>query len=649
MESLLEEIADVSPNYEIRKMNGSEHEELVKFVKDKVCTNGDHFCGFVDGVTGELISGNRVYVATQECYDGTFLHGERHGVGVCTNLSGEGKFIGTFLRDSYDQGTLITKTYTYVGLFSAGVFHGLGTLVYSDGSLYEGMFEGGVFSGKGTFVNSKGDRYEGSFLSGMKHGHGKITYFDGSTYIGDWKSDRKDGVGKHNYGGKREYEGEYVNDQRHGKGKLTTPSAILVGPWRNGRPLDGPGWTIRYPKAGVKYVGDAIACRPHGQGVLSFLDQDSSCKLYEGEVVCGLRHGLGHYVAYTGTVGSLWRKDDPLILSENNEDGSLAMWKGDGMARSANDGDDHRKGSLLIECKNTGSLEPELADTYSCESNTNHISPPPPLPLLPPPPPQPASNEPEDGVDVKMYPNASGAQCVGTEVEGLMEGQGSIRFLDGSKYTGSLMGGMMHGRGTFHDAINETDFVGDFFHSLKHGHGEEEHADGSVYVGPFVNGIRSGDDGCLYKKTPGGRSLIYRGQWTNNTMTGQGKYYELLTPCKGFYSGKLQDGKRHGRGTFTSIDGHKFEGAWVEDAVCDGDWVITFPEGAVYYGSAFCRHGIPVPDGLGSRLENDGTFYSGGFRMGQRHGNGMCIFSSGVQWDGRWEDGIYVKYSRSQP
>jgi hypothetical protein len=631
MESLLEVIGDASPNYELRKLKGSEHEELVKFVKDKICTNGDRFSGFVDVVTGELISGKRLSLVTQECYEGTFLNGERHGSGLCTKLSGEGKFIGSFLHDCYEEGTLITSTSTYVGLFSGGVFHGLGKLVLSDDSIYEGMFEGGVFAGQGKFINSVGDQYEGGFRNGMKHGHGKITYKDGSTYIGDWNQDRKDGVGKHTYDDKRDYEGEFVNDQRHGKGTLTTPSAVVIGPWRNDRPLDGPGWTIRYPQAGVQYVGDVISCRPHGHGVLSFLDQDSNHEVYEGEVLCGLRHGYGRYIAS--------RSEG--CLSHIGDDG-LALWNGDQIVPPASDGNETGDTSFDMGRDTSGELEPELIDADSMESNTSHASS---LRLRL----DQDESEAGDKVDAMVYQNVSGIQFNGTSIEDMMEGQGSIHFPDGSNYTGSLKDGMMHGQGTFHDTTNQTVYVGDFFHSQKHGLGEEAHADGSVYVGPFVNGIRSGDEGCLYRQTPNGRSLVYKGEWVNNTMTGQGKNDELSTPCAGFYSGEFQDGKRHGRGTFVSADGHKFEGDWVDDAACDGDWVITYPDGAVYYGSALCRFGIPVPDGFGTQQENDCTFYCGGFRLGQRHGNGMCIFSSGLQWDGRWEDGIYAKYGRSRP
>ena len=688
MESFLEEMSDASPNNcELRRMEGSWEEELVKFVKDKKCSNGDRFTGFVDVVTGELVSGKRIYMATQECYEGPFLHGDRHGFGVCTKLNGQGKFMGNFQYDSYEQGTLIANTYTYSGLFSGGTYHGLGTLVHSDGSLYEGTFDEGVFAGHGKLVNSEGDLYEGGFRDGKKHGHGKMTYIDGSAYIGDWSHDCKDGVGKYTYAGNREYEGEFVNDQRHGKGTLTTPSAIVAGPWRNDKPLDGPGWTIRYPKAGVNYVGDALACRPHGRGELSFRDQDANSIVYEGELLCGLRHGYGRqYARETGEAMS-YKCERMRARSASDGDEEYVTWKGDLMMPSTSDDEERPETSPELERETDDSSTPELTELDLSESDESRAS---------PRPPQVSSDESEDGDDIKVYPNGdtfrghtdvfgqrqgfgifseaatgmcischwksskkhgkgtvnqplSGVEYVGNFVEDIMEGQGSIRYRDGSKFSGKLVDGMLHGKGTFHDEINETVYVGDFFHSLKHGQGEEEYADGSVYVGPFVNGIRSGDDGCLYRKTPGGRLLLYQGQWVDNIMTGNGKRYELSSPCAGFYFGEMQGGKRHGRGTFCTNDRHKYEGNWVDDAACDGDWMIVNPRVSIYYGSALCKYGIPVPDGLGTQHDGDGTFYCGSFRMGQRHGHGMCIFSSGVQWDGRWEDGIYVKYRRSRP
>jgi len=654
--------AVVVANGDLCVLEGSHGDELVKFLRNKVCgSNGDLFTGHVDAVTGELITGKRMYMITQECYEGPFVRDERHGLGVCTKLNGEGKFLGTFRRDSYHRGTLVTKHYTYVGFFFEGVFHGDGTLIRSNGTLYEGNFEKGVFHGHGKLTSPNGDRYEGGFRDGKKQGDGTICYPNGGIYMGDWKKDHKDGVGQETINSKQKYLGEYVNDMRHGKGTLKTPAAILTGPWRKGKPLDGPGWTVCYPKYGIQYTGDALSCRPHGHGVFTFRNEDSEMSfVYEGNVLCGLRHGTGRMISGIEKNTATW-KGDTLVLPDEDHLEVIEESSGE-------EGIDH-------------SAAPSLEEIESSCSDSS----------------RPESEELEEDNDIKVYSNGdtfrghidifdkrqgfgiltesstgmcfsgqwkssrkhgrgtldqplSGVQYMGSFIEDVMEGNGSLRLPDGSKYSGKFVDGMMYGKGTFHDSTYETVYTGDFVKSVKHGHGEEEYPDNTVYCGTFVNGKRSSKNGSLYRvNKDGGRALLYQGEWANNCISGEGKKFELETPCAGSYAGTLSEGKRHDHGTFTAKDGFIFEGEWSNDSPVDGDWVITCPKGSVYYGGAICKDGIPIADGFGTHNENEGTFYSGGFRMGHRHGSGLCVFSSGEQWDGRWEDGVFAKYGRSRP
>ena len=79
------------------KVTSNQHMDLVlsKFVRDKTCGEKDVFTGYVNALTGDLISGKRLYVETREVYEGPFQNGSRHGPGaVCTKLDGNGKFLG---------------------------------------------------------------------------------------------------------------------------------------------------------------------------------------------------------------------------------------------------------------------------------------------------------------------------------------------------------------------------------------------------------------------------------------------------------------------------------------------------------------------------------------------------------------------------
>jgi hypothetical protein len=669
MESLLETFGDLTELNDILIIEGSHEELLVKSVKEKILSNGDLFSGCLNAVTGDRLRGRQISMPTQEFYEGPFFNGKRHGLGFLVKLNGEGKFLGRFRDGSYERGTLITSEYTYVGLFTDNTFHGRGTLVRIDGSVYEGNFRRGVFSGFGKLVNRHGEQYIGRFRAGKKHGYGKMIYIDGSTYEGDWSNNKRDGVGILTYTNGRKYEGEYCDDSRHGKGTLTTNVAIVTGPWRNDKPLDGPGWVIKYPKPQVVYVGDAISCRPHGKGEIIFnCDHLDNLIKYEGQVLCGLRHGEGKMISCNGDESSVWKGD--LNISKGNwgEESSLRR---------------QEFHNSMLDCSETPSVQ-SLSSTFSESSKASSQK-------------EFSMQEPiEEDSEIVSFPNGdifrghvdtfgnrqgfgifseastglclsgqwkssrlhgkgtidqplSGNHYIGTIIEGVIHGNGSFRFADGSKYTGKIMDGMLHGHGTFHDLTNEAIYVGDFFHSLKHGKGEEEYADGKIYIGPYVEGKKSGEDGCLYRKDGNKKILLYEGQWLDDAMTGRGTKYELTFPLPGMYQGQLKDGKRYGDGTFHADDGHIFEGDWLNDNPCDGDWVITYPDGSVYYGNAICRNGIPVPDGFGAETDKDGSFYSGGFQMGKRHGSGLCVFKNGEQWDGRWECGLFAKYGRARP
>lgn len=660
MESLIEEVLD--PECGLRVVG--ENSVIIKYVEKKICPNGDVFTGHVNAVTGQLIDGKRIYRDKQECYEGPFVNGERNGMGICTRLDGEGKFLGEFLNESYHQGTQVTKDYTYNGFFSECLFHGKGTLAHSNGTLYEGEFDTGLFHGTGKLTTFERDTYEGGFHHGKKQGHGTLSYIAGGKYVGDWKQDKKDGVGCETY--KRtcyEYEGEYVNGKRHGTGTMKTPAAIFTGPWRYDRPLNGSDWTIEYPNTGVRYSGEAFMCRPHGFGEFSYTNRDTNeIFKYEGRVSCGLRHGTGTMLTSKAKSPISWKGDLPLldgqeigvdagvtdlgipnldeIESSNSDPTDSPGYK---ISPLSNEGDEDDRDVRVYENGDTfhGHIdvfhqrqgfgiytEASTGMTYSGQWKSSK----------------------KHGRGTLTQP-LSGVQYIGIFIEDVIEGNGSLRLPDGSKYSGKFVDGMMQGQGTFHDVTNEIEYTGEFYQSMKHGSGEETYFDKTVYVGTFVNGLRSGENGCLYRESSNdsGRQLLYQGDWLDDRITGEGKRYELEEPCAGSYEGHFKDCKRHGHGIFTADNGCIFEGEWSDNVPCDGDWVITCRKGSVYYGAAVCKDGIPIADGFGTHNENDGTFYSGGFRAGKRDGSGLCVFSTGEQWDGRWENGIFAKYGRPRP
>ena len=86
----------------------------------------------------------------------------------------------------------------YCGRFENGLFAGLGSVTYPDGSKYlektlvlrrsfyvcygryDGEFFQGLYHGLGVFIRSDGMKYEGQFQDGKIHGLGLVTFADGS-------------------------------------------------------------------------------------------------------------------------------------------------------------------------------------------------------------------------------------------------------------------------------------------------------------------------------------------------------------------------------------------------------------------------------------------------------------------------------------
>ena len=65
------------------------------------------------------------------------------------------------------------------------MFHGYGTLVESDGSVYKGEFYNDCMQGFGRYTYPDGDYYEGQWWQDMQHGQGTEVEA-GEKYVGGW-------------------------------------------------------------------------------------------------------------------------------------------------------------------------------------------------------------------------------------------------------------------------------------------------------------------------------------------------------------------------------------------------------------------------------------------------------------------------------
>lgn len=171
-----------------------------------------------------------------------------------------------------------------------GRAHGLGEMVYSDGSMYRGEWRAGQRSGRGVFTWRGVDDVmlaaraaaEGS-ASAVAHGS------EWRCYVGQWANDLPCGSGAVATQGGTLLCGDWRAGRLHGHGlKSWQNGSVYTGTWADGR-AEGVGCFIAADV--THYQGQWHAGRQHGVGLLTYANGDS----YKGEFCRGRRHGRGYY------------------------------------------------------------------------------------------------------------------------------------------------------------------------------------------------------------------------------------------------------------------------------------------------------------------------------------------------------------------
>lgn len=109
---------------------------------------------------------------------------------------------------------------------------------------------------------------------------------------------------------------------------------------------------------------------------------------------------------------------------------------------------------------------------------------------------------------------------------------------------------------------------------------------------------------------------------------------EVVVLAEGDYAGQTQNGRRHGKGTFTYTTGHVYEGQWENDLRC-GNGTLSRNGKVVYAG----QWKDDKYHGYGEFTYTDGTVYAGYWENGLRHGQGTCTYANGAIYEGQWENG----------
>lgn len=199
-----------------------------------------------------------------------------------------------------------------------------------------------------------------------------------------------------------------------------------------------------------------------------------------------------------------------------------------------------------------------------------------------------------NGQDIELWPNGA------VRYEGRCENRednenGVYTGLDGSYYNGEFEDSQWHGNEKTCEpsAVPINDHVSYTF------------TDGYKYYGSLWNGL------------PHGQGIT---KWPNGDM---------------FYKGQFENGKAHGRGVYTGLDGYRYEGDFM-DGIAHGHGVAAYPSGSIYVGTfkAAKRHG------KGILTFPDGGKYTGDWENDKMHGLGTYTWSDGLQkYKGLWKEG----------
>lgn len=162
----------------------------------------------------------------------------------------------------------------------------------------------------------------------------------------------------------------------------------------------------------------------------------------------------------------------------------------------------------------------------------------------------------------------------------------------------------------------------------ENGQGTMHYSTGHKFTGSFKDGERQGE-GVM--TMPGGRKLV--GVWEYNEIR-RGVY----TFADGsVYDGEWQFRERNGTGTLTFPDGRRYEGEF-KSGQRHGKGTMTWPGGRTYSGDF--QHG--ERSGRGTMSYPDGRRYVGQFVDGERTGPGKLVYPDGRVVEGEFRDGALI-------
>ena len=223
------------------------------------------------------------------------------------------------------------------------------------------------------------------------------------------------------------------------------------------------------------------------------------------------------------------------------------------------------------------------------------------------------------------------ANCVSGDC---VNGQGTVVGLLGWSYAGQFQAGQAQGKGTF-TWMDGTRFDGSFEGGRRVGPGVLTRVSGQVVRGVWndVKGVGYQNSLEFAADPPVREAAVLAGCIQGDCVNGQGT---LILPTGQKYVGQFKDGKRHGQGSVTfvnGLNGQSYIGE-LRDDKANGQGTQIWPNGNKYVG----EFRDDKPNGQGTFTRPDGHRYVGEFKDGKANGQGTVSSLNGHSYVGELKD-----------
>lgn len=158
--------------------------------------------------------------------------------------------------------------------------------------------------------------------------------------------------------------------------------------------------------------------------------------------------------------------------------------------------------------------------------------------------------------DYGIFIDPEGNYIKGTIVKGEIN-KGEMLTKNKFKYIGDVVNNIPNNKGIIYNFSGKYIYEGDFINGVMEGDGIIKYSDGTYYEGQFRNDKYQGKGKIVFKN--GGS---YEGDFNNNLIHGKGKY---IYPGGKIYEGDFQNGMKHGFGKISWSENKYFEGFWINN------------------------------------------------------------------------------------